>query len=656
MKFLASIRRFKKSALADDTSIDDSSVYTTGLQSRGGLTRNSIATQQTSISDQVSKQKRRSPSTRHVGATTTKSAVNKSQATAGNESISGNASLESYYNNYALPNQEFSSSARFEGGPLANNISSKNNAPAPVDPPPPLTPINSMGSSSRSGLFSLKSADSKRSTSTKSIDAGSRYYATPRMGSSRKTHQQRVDKAAPPIPPSRREKSEASSRRLLLALGGTSSPTSDEQDLRLNLAPPHHDLDEIDGSLPNLCASTTSKLVFGNAGSSNMLPCSVPSASDKSTVMFDNRRRNMIDDDDYNYDFPHADDESTIDVTLGSKINMTDQELMDERNASPGVIRLTAEGLKSHTEMKQDEIVASTKKANRSRNNKSTGGGYDAWKCQREERKYYRAKYEQRDDKLEEKIMAAKERAERSSSSQASKGKQRYAALNSAKRKPLHQSLAIKKKEEGVDLLSVAPMETLNESVFEQDTASPSSRPSPFGSIRRKKIATKLIPKQLLEAERQKEKEAEAKKKQDEEADFARIQKRRENYLKQQREVEAKAREERKHNSAKEPIDAPLTPATEEASTNSYFSIFSKEGTDTRSTMSSVLDEDTFTISTTTSSQPCVVCMKGERTHIAMPCMHYSFCEDCVESMQCRGVANCPVCKARRVSFTKVFF
>jgi len=60
-------------------------------------------------------------------------------------------------------------------------------------------------------------------------------------------------------------------------------------------------------------------------------------------------------------------------------------------------------------------------------------------------------------------------------------------------------------------------------------------------------------------------------------------------------------------------------------------------------------------ISPSTSSSsllpPCVVCRAKDRTHISMPCMHYSFCGDCAEKIQKRTSAVCPVCQQRDVTF-----
>ena len=52
----------------------------------------------------------------------------------------------------------------------------------------------------------------------------------------------------------------------------------------------------------------------------------------------------------------------------------------------------------------------------------------------------------------------------------------------------------------------------------------------------------------------------------------------------------------------------------------------------------------------------CVVCGKRERTHIATPCMHFSFCETCCDRMrkQKGGVKMCPVCRMPNVKFAAV--
>ena len=65
--------------------------------------------------------------------------------------------------------------------------------------------------------------------------------------------------------------------------------------------------------------------------------------------------------------------------------------------------------------------------------------------------------------------------------------------------------------------------------------------------------------------------------------------------------------------------------------------------------------EETFSVTTTASSMPCAVCSKGLRTHIALPCMHYCFCEDCATG-PLQSSTHCPVCQVSGVAYTRVFF
>lgn len=52
---------------------------------------------------------------------------------------------------------------------------------------------------------------------------------------------------------------------------------------------------------------------------------------------------------------------------------------------------------------------------------------------------------------------------------------------------------------------------------------------------------------------------------------------------------------------------------------------------------------------------PCVVCTSAERTHIAMPCMHFYFCKECVETLYKAKCPKCPVCSTTDVVFTRVY-
>lgn len=57
-------------------------------------------------------------------------------------------------------------------------------------------------------------------------------------------------------------------------------------------------------------------------------------------------------------------------------------------------------------------------------------------------------------------------------------------------------------------------------------------------------------------------------------------------------------------------------------------------------------------LSTSVSTLPCVVCSRGERTHIATPCMHFSFCEPCAKRLD--GMP-CPVCGSLCPTYNRVF-
>jgi len=52
---------------------------------------------------------------------------------------------------------------------------------------------------------------------------------------------------------------------------------------------------------------------------------------------------------------------------------------------------------------------------------------------------------------------------------------------------------------------------------------------------------------------------------------------------------------------------------------------------------------------------PCIVCKVSERTHISMPCMHYSFCADCAEELHELKNPTCPICQTNDIVLTRVY-
>jgi hypothetical protein len=52
---------------------------------------------------------------------------------------------------------------------------------------------------------------------------------------------------------------------------------------------------------------------------------------------------------------------------------------------------------------------------------------------------------------------------------------------------------------------------------------------------------------------------------------------------------------------------------------------------------------------------PCITCRARERSYVAMPCMHFSFCEKCAHQLKQASCPTCPVCSVRDVTFTRVY-
>jgi hypothetical protein len=77
--------------------------------------------------------------------------------------------------------------------------------------------------------------------------------------------------------------------------------------------------------------------------------------------------------------------------------------------------------------------------------------------------------------------------------------------------------------------------------------------------------------------------------------------------------------------------------------------------------------EEDSTAQTPESSSPitqdfsCVLCKSGERTHLAVPCMHFSFCGECVNKLEQKqhtisGSIRCTVCNEETTKFSRVFY
>jgi rubrerythrin len=53
---------------------------------------------------------------------------------------------------------------------------------------------------------------------------------------------------------------------------------------------------------------------------------------------------------------------------------------------------------------------------------------------------------------------------------------------------------------------------------------------------------------------------------------------------------------------------------------------------------------------------PCILCNARERSHVAVPCMHFYFCESCAGDMTSNpSPVVCPICQTKNISFARVF-
>ena len=62
-----------------------------------------------------------------------------------------------------------------------------------------------------------------------------------------------------------------------------------------------------------------------------------------------------------------------------------------------------------------------------------------------------------------------------------------------------------------------------------------------------------------------------------------------------------------------------------------------------------------FSPKTVPSLPPCAICKVAERTHIALPCMHYSFCSECAKNLCGSEIPVCPICQTERITLNRVY-
>jgi len=367
---------------------------------------------------------------------------------------------------------------------------------------------------------------------------------------------------------------------------------------------------------------------------------------------------------------PHdSDNGSSVDFELGARINMSDTVLMMTDNEK-GTLRLTKDGLKRHEQVQLEETV-------KSRRRLGSKTGFERWKFQQDTKKWYQSKHAQRDAQMHQSRL---KKAFRGVGVGGNRTPKKPPPSNMG---PL-QTLGLvsvskqRKLEKELGDVSVGPIDL-------EVTYVPPPSSSSGGIIRRKTVAE--LKQEYLDKERRKQREYEAQKEQVQDEEKERIRQRKRDYLERQRRLQSQrpptppspllpnvhiAQQQhdrvRDNNSSNNSDDR-------ETFQDRFTSIGDSTGnrvvcselpTNPPKTVVMVPSnssskklpqqpEETFTVSTTASGLPCAVCSVGDRTHIAMPCMHYCFCEDCVQG-PLRTMSRCPVCQRGGVSYTKVFY
>lgn len=297
------------------------------------------------------------------------------------------------------------------------------------------------------------------------------------------------------------------------------------------------------------------------------------------------------------------DDESSaseLSIEVSARIHdLSDSDLLGGRS-SPGALRLTSEGLKEHEKKTFQEARRQPEKH---------ADEFEAWRKEHETRKWHRQRLKERERKLSE-LRTGQSLPKVESQPKAK------AATGTSEKKGFVLPLPFRA-EEGVADLSTAPLVAMQHLQIGRSN-SPKKRSFP---LFRKKGPTV---EELLERERQLTRESKRLQSVRSRQEKERIALKRRQYLEQQRANEVAGARLGRTNSTDTP-----------------------QMTTTTSTMSS--------LSAATPSLPyCVLCLEEVRTHIATPCMHFSFCANCVEDLEAAKKNECPVCRHPNVSYASV--
>jgi hypothetical protein len=323
------------------------------------------------------------------------------------------------------------------------------------------------------------------------------------------------------------------------------------------------------------------------------------------------------------------DDASSLQM---SKIHISDTELMEDASDTGG-LRLTAEGLKSHERIALQQAVV-----------EKPMHQFELWRREKQNQKWLREKHKERQAKLADQNIRMRQQSLHTMNDEQSTIKRKRSKVGS------------RPKEDLTDF-SLAPlnaMEHLSLKIPAEAATSSSMKPKtalPFFGLFRKKKDLSATAQNILQRERQAAIAAQHQRKLWEQREKERIDRKRRVHLEEQRAREADvARPGFFQASLKDGKPATTEPA-------SYISSLTLVNSPPRLRNESVSPAMSTLSSTTTSKStlpPCVVCQSSERTHIAMPCMHFSFCRSCASGVLQLKPNACPVCFAPNVTFAAV--
>jgi hypothetical protein len=312
---------------------------------------------------------------------------------------------------------------------------------------------------------------------------------------------------------------------------------------------------------------------------------------------------------------------------------MNDEDLMDD-SSSPGALRLTADGLKRHE-----------KRAFQQSMRQRSSDTFDEWKKRREQEKWRRANDDEQEGQLFDQTTPMQVASAAGDSSFASKRLRLPRERKTSESKQQHGLIgclsSFRRKEEDVTDVSLAPLRALPDAKSRVSDVSSCKR---FPLLGRKHNIVQTA-QQILQKERAAALEARERRKILEKREKERIDRMRAHYLEQQRSREAAVPQPPSPNQRssiftsmeleEEEGNGPLRPVS--------------TGSPSKRKLSSAQKDST----SKAALPPCVVCKEGERTHIAAPCMHLSFCQKCAARLTRRN-APCYVCSQPGVTFAEV--